>query len=112
MLVGPAWAVLVGTSNADVQPESSAWEPTPSRRTFRGRARSFSRKEAVTMDAIKCKTCDTGTLTRRAVYRMSSVVVFIGYIVLVPSILGMILGVATCFGVAGKGQNDAATGLA
>ena len=64
------------------------------------------------MDAIKCKTCDTGTLTRRAVYRMSSVVVFIGYIVLVPSILGMILGVATCFGVAGKGQNDAATGLA
>jgi len=64
------------------------------------------------MDAIKCKTCDTGKLTRRAVYRMSSVVVLIGYIILIPSILGMILGVATCFNVASKGPNDTATRLA
>jgi hypothetical protein len=66
------------------------------------------------MDAIKCKTCDTGTLVRRRTYRMSSIVVIIGYIILVPSILGIIIGVATCFGVASKstGPNDTATGIA
>jgi len=41
---------------------------------------------------IRCKTCDTGELIRRKKYRMSGIVVFIGYILLVPSVLGMLIG--------------------
>lgn len=41
---------------------------------------------------IRCKTCDTGELLKRKKYRMSGIVVFIGYILLVPSVLGILVG--------------------
>ena len=43
--------------------------------------------------SIKCKTCDTGELTKHKRYRMSGVVVLIGYILLIPSVIGMLVGV-------------------
>jgi len=53
------------------------------------------------MDGIKCKTCDNGTLIRRRRYRMSGIVVLIGYILVIPSILGILFGV---IGVVGSGS--------
>jgi len=41
---------------------------------------------------IPCKTCETGHLKKRKRYRMSGVVVLIGYILLIPSLFGMALG--------------------
>lgn len=40
---------------------------------------------------IICKTCDIGTLYKIRKHRMSGVVVVIGYILLIPSILGVLL---------------------
>lgn len=42
------------------------------------------------MTEIQCKTCDQGVLTKQRVYRMSGPVVTIGYILLVPSVVGII----------------------
>ncbi|PYP50678.1 MAG: hypothetical protein DMD45_10270 [Gemmatimonadetes bacterium] len=53
------------------------------------------------MDAIKCKTCDRGTLVKRKKYRMSGIVVLIGYILVIPSVLGILIGVA---GIVGSGS--------
>jgi hypothetical protein len=39
---------------------------------------------------IRCKTCDVGTLEHRKKYRLSGIVVAIGYILLIPSVLGML----------------------
>jgi len=39
---------------------------------------------------LQCKVCDRGILVRKKVFRMSGPVVAIGYILLIPSILGMI----------------------
>jgi hypothetical protein len=38
---------------------------------------------------IPCKTCEAGQLKKRKRYRMSGVVVLIGYILLIPSLLGI-----------------------
>jgi len=38
---------------------------------------------------IPCKTCEAGQLKKRKRYRMSGVVVLIGYIILIPSLLGI-----------------------
>lgn len=43
--------------------------------------------------APECPTCRAGVLTRTRLYRMSTPVVAIGYILLVPSVLGMVLTV-------------------
>ncbi len=51
---------------------------------------------------IRCKTCDDGELVKRKAYRMGGVVVLIGYILLIPSLLGM----------AGSGMMCVATGAA
>ena len=40
---------------------------------------------------VKCKTCDVGALNRQKVYRMSGIVVAIGYILLAPSVLGLLI---------------------
>ena len=45
------------------------------------------------MIEIRCKVCDAGTLLQRKKYRMSGPVVAIGYILLVPSILGILISV-------------------
>jgi hypothetical protein len=42
------------------------------------------------MDAVRCKTCDTGVLMLVRKYRMSGIVVAIGYILLIPSVLGVL----------------------
>lgn len=38
---------------------------------------------------IPCRTCESGQLKKRKRYRMSGVVVLIGYILLIPSLLGI-----------------------
>src|SRR5713101_1497064 len=58
------------------------------------------------MDTIKCKTCDSGTLVRRKKYRMSGIVVLIGYILVIPSILGILIGV---IGIVGSGSAGTST---
>jgi hypothetical protein len=65
---------------------------------------------------ITCKTCDQGQLILRKKYRMSGPVVLIGYILLVPSILGVIISIVSFVGVSStpsNGGTDAAavTGL-
>ena len=42
---------------------------------------------------VRCKVCDAGTLLRRKKFRMSGPVVAIGYILLIPSILGILASV-------------------
>lgn len=61
---------------------------------------------------IACKVCDVGTMTHRKKYRMSGVVVFIGYVLLVPSALGALvgfvsIGVAASATVEASGLRDA-----
>ena|SRR2546425_1219576 len=58
------------------------------------------------MDAIKCKTCDRGTLVRRKKYRMSGVVVLIGYILVIPSIIGILIGVVGIVGAGSAGTSS------
>jgi len=41
---------------------------------------------------ITCKVCDQGVMRRRTVHRLSGPAVTVGYIFLIPSILGMIIG--------------------
>lgn len=50
-----------------------------------------------TSDPIRCKTCDQGQLVKTKKYRMSGVVVFIGYVLLVPSVVGMLIGAIMLF---------------
>jgi hypothetical protein len=50
---------------------------------------------------IPCKTCDAGELKKRKKYRMSGIVVFIGYILLIPSIIGM---AGSALGIAATGS--------
>lgn len=46
---------------------------------------------------ITCQTCNQGTMKPRKKYRLSGPVVAIGYIFLIPSILGMLIGALTMF---------------
>jgi hypothetical protein len=46
---------------------------------------------------LRCKTCDVGSLKLEKKYRMSTPVVTIGYILLVPSILGIIFSFVIVF---------------
>jgi hypothetical protein len=46
---------------------------------------------------LTCRTCGQGALARRKVYRMSGPVVAIGYILLIPSVLGMLIGLLGLF---------------
>jgi len=53
-----------------------------------------------------CKVCDRGELVPQKVFRMSGPVVAIGFILLIPSILGMIVAALMFFGVfAYNGEN-------
>lgn len=55
------------------------------------------------MQQFGCKVCDTGVLIPRKIYRMSGPVVAIGYILLIPSILGMIASALIFFGLTALG---------
>lgn len=41
-------------------------------------------------EKITCKTCDKGAMVKASVFRMSTPVVVIGHVLLIPSILGML----------------------
>lgn len=47
---------------------------------------------AFRIPAVQCKTCDVGALQRLTRYRLSPVVVTIGYILLLPSFAGIAWG--------------------
>ena len=64
-----------------------------------------------TASYLMCKVCDRGTLSAKKVFRLSGPAVAIGYILLIPSVLGMIfcaLMFAVIFAVSGQlgGQPD------
>ena len=45
----------------------------------------------VAQQAVACSVCNQGSLVRKKVYRMSGIVAFIGYILLMPSLLGVLI---------------------
>lgn len=45
-----------------------------------------------------CKVCDNGTLVNKKQYRLSGPAVVIGYIFLIPSVIGILIGVFMLFG--------------
>jgi hypothetical protein len=47
---------------------------------------------------LTCKVCDSGTLVSKKVFRMSGPVVAIGFIFLIPSVLGMLFSALLFFG--------------
>jgi hypothetical protein len=56
---------------------------------------------------VFCKICDRGCLVPKSKHRLSGPAVFIGYILLVPSVLGIILGVGVLALSFASGQNGA-----
>jgi hypothetical protein len=56
---------------------------------------------------VRCKVCDRGVLVSKKVYRMSGPVVAIGYILLIPSILGIIVSVLMFAGVTANRSGSA-----
>jgi hypothetical protein len=52
-----------------------------------------------------CRTCGQGTLVPRKTFRMSGPVVVIGFILLIPSVLGMLFGILTLVGI-GMAQSE------
>jgi len=52
-----------------------------------------------------CKICERGTLVRKKVFRMSGPVVFIGFVFLIPSVLGIIASILLFFGVLSTGTS-------
>lgn len=54
-----------------------------------------------------CRTCGQGILVKKKKYRMSGPAVVIGYLLLIPSILGMILG---CIFLLATGASAESTG--
>lgn len=64
--------------------------------------------------ALTCQTCGRGALVRRKRYRMSGPVVLIGYILLIPCVIGMLFGALLLFasgsaGTAGSAAADKQT---
>jgi hypothetical protein len=55
----------------------------------------FTRQPQQPEVAITCKVCDRGTLARKNPYRLARGPVFIGYLLLIPSAIG--LCIAICF---------------
>jgi hypothetical protein len=64
---------------------------------------------------VICKICDKGQLVQKKKYRMSGPVVLIGYILLIPSVLGVIISAMTFFNIssaASRVNAGAGAGLA
>jgi hypothetical protein len=57
--------------------------------------------------SIPCKVCDRGSLDSKRIYRMNGPAVVIGYILLIPSILGILFSAAFFVGVAIQSLPDA-----
>jgi hypothetical protein len=64
--------------------------------------------------SIKCKVCDQGAMERRHKFRMSGPVVVIGFILLIPSLIGMVIATVVLITAGGIGasSNDARAGTA
>jgi len=72
---------------------------------------------------IRCKVCDRGALIPKKTHRMSKPVVLIGYLLLIPSVLGILfsllmfvsaahIGAGTAANAHDASVNAAATGIA
>ena len=59
---------------------------------------------------IKCKICDQGELVKKKIYRLSGMVVFIGYLIIIPSVIGLLLGL-TSLGAAGAAVGGVASAV-
>ena len=55
-----------------------------------------------------CKVCERNSLVRKKIFRMSWPIVGIGFLLLIPSILGMIVSILLLFGVLSSGPSDVA----
>lgn len=64
------------------------------------------------MIEVRCKICDAGTLAPRKKFRMSGPVVAIGYIFLIPSILGILFSVFMFVSASSIHAGNDATGTA
>ncbi|MGP8155935.1 MAG: hypothetical protein ACLQMT_03630 [Candidatus Acidiferrales bacterium] len=53
------------------------------------------------MSYLACKVCGRGELIPKQIYRLSGPAVVIGYILLIPSVLGMVVCTLTLVAVAG-----------
>jgi hypothetical protein len=82
---------------AEWQPLSTLY-PTPPSTPRTPPAPAANRKPALT-----CQTCGQGALVKRKKYRMSVPVVLIGYILLVPCVIGMLVGVMLLFAIGSAG---------
>ncbi len=60
-------------------------------------------------DGIPCHTCGAGILIRRAKHRMSGPVVVIGYILLIPSVIGIVISVLMLFASGGATKTTVGT---
>jgi len=60
----------------------------------------------MTESSPSCKVCDQGKLIKKKKYRMSAPVVLIGYIFLVPSILGILFGIMMFFTTTNSSSNS------
>ena len=58
---------------------------------------------------LTCKVCDRGTLSSKTVFRMGGPVVAIGFILLIPSILGMLFSAFMFLGVNARSGGESGT---
>jgi hypothetical protein len=61
---------------------------------------------------LTCKICDSGTLSSKKIFRMSGPAVAIGFILLIPSIFGMIASALMLVGAINIGENESTAATA
>ena len=65
------------------------------------------------MVQFACKVCERGSVEQRKIFRMSMPVVVIGFILLIPSVLGMLFcAFAVLVGLSNSGSNGGAAAIA
>jgi hypothetical protein len=60
---------------------------------------------------LRCKVCDRGSLISRKLFRMSGPAVAIGFVLLIPSLLGMIFSALVLFGVIAYTEDESGTAV-
>lgn len=55
---------------------------------------------------LTCRVCTQGSLEKKRISRMSTPVVIIGYIILTPSVIGIIISALMLFGVISAASNS------
>jgi hypothetical protein len=61
---------------------------------------------------VSCKICDKGSLIRKKKFRMSGPVIVIGYILLIPSVLGVVISFITFLVVSSAASQSNAVAVA